>query len=153
MKKNGFVTSALLYGILSLFLVLVLGTISILANRKLDNDKIKESALDDVQRLSTDASYFTYVQNSRGNLSITGYNGSELTVFIPDTINGIVVDSIGAGAFLNKNLINVTIRSNIIEIASDAFSGNDEVVFFIKKIEGSIMGAPWGANNATVHWN
>ena len=133
MKKNGFVTSALLYGILSLFLVLVLGTISILANRKLDNDKIKESALDDVQRLSTDASYFTYVQNSRGNLSITGYNGSELTVFIPDTINGIVVDSIGAGAFLNKKLINVTIRSNIIEIASDAFSGNDEVVFFIKK--------------------
>ena len=122
MKKNGFVTSALLYGILSLFLVLVLGTISILANRKLDNDKIKESALDDVQRLSTDASYFTYVQNSRGNLSITGYNGSELTVFIPDTINGIVVDSIGAGAFLNKKLINVTIRSNIIEIASDAFS-------------------------------
>ena len=41
MNQKGFITSALLYGILSLFLVLVLGTISILGNRKLANDKIE----------------------------------------------------------------------------------------------------------------
>ena len=53
MKKNGFITSALLYGILSLFLILILGTVSILANRKLANDKIKESVLNDVQKIET----------------------------------------------------------------------------------------------------
>ena len=45
MNNKGFITSALLYGILSLFLILVLETVSILGNRKLANDKIKESVL------------------------------------------------------------------------------------------------------------
>ena len=54
MNNRGFVTSALLYGILSLFLVLILGTLSVISNRKLASDRLKESAL-------IDAENFTYI--------------------------------------------------------------------------------------------
>lgn len=155
MKENGFVTSALLYGILSLFLVLVMGTVSILSNHKLSNDKIKESALDDVQKLTTEESCFSYQKNSDGNATITGYSDDcDKTVFIPETINGLVVDSIGASAFKDKSLINVTIKSNIIDISSDAFSGNNEIIFYIKTVgTSSLSDFPWGAEDATIHWS
>ena len=65
MNKKGFITSALLYGILSLFLILILGTVSILGNRKLSNDKIKESALDDVQTLTTNPDCFTTTSSTK----------------------------------------------------------------------------------------
>lgn len=48
MKKNGFITSALLYGILALFLVLMLSSLAVLANRKMSMDTLKEAALNDV---------------------------------------------------------------------------------------------------------
>ena len=154
MNKKGFITSALLYGILSLFLLLVLGTVSILGNRKLANDKIKESALDDVQNLTTNPTCFTTASNSRGNLTITGYDAScDKTVFIPETLNGRTVDAIGANAFSNKNLINITIKSNITEIATNAFTGNDQIVFYIKATSDQIIESPWGATNATIHWD
>ena len=166
MNKKGFITSALLYGILSLFLVLVLGTVSILGNRKLANDKIKESALDDVQRLTTNPTCFTTTTNSRGNLTITAYNNScDKTVFIPETINGQTVDAIDAYAFQNQKLINVTIKPNIKEIYVNAFTGNDEIIFYIKTTSNEIIGTgtqeevnaavgtAWGAKDATVHWD
>ena len=43
--NKGFITSALLYGILSLFLVLVLSTVATIGNRKIAIDKIKQSAI------------------------------------------------------------------------------------------------------------
>ncbi len=154
MNEKGFITSALLYGILSLFLVLVLGTVSILGNRKLANDKIKESTLDDVQKLTTNPSCFTTVSNSRGNLTISGYDAScDKTVFIPEALNGKTVDAIGSSAFSNQNLINVTIKSNIKEIAETAFTGNDGIIFYIKTTSDQIIESPWGATNATVHWD
>lgn len=154
MNKKGFITSALLYGILSLFLLLVLGTVSILGNRKLANDKIKESALDDVQHITTNPTCFTTTSNSRGNLTITGYDATcDKTVFIPENLNGRTVDAIGAGAFNNKNLINVTIKTNIVEIDNTAFNGNDGIVFYIKAPTGQISESPWGATNSTVHWD
>ena len=166
MNQKGFITSALLYGILSLFLILVLGTVSILGNRKLANDKIKESALDDVQNLTTDPSCFTSTSNSRGNLTITGYNTScDKTVFIPETLNGKAVDAIGANAFSNQKLINITIKPNIKEIYVTAFTGNDGIVFYIKTTSNEItgtgtqsevnnaVGTAWGAKDATVHWD
>lgn len=166
MNKKGFITSALLYGILSLFLVLVLGTVSILGNRKLANDKIKESALDDVQNIATNPTCFTTTTNSNGNLTITGYSAScEKTVFIPESINGKIVDTIGASAFANKGLINITIKPNIKEIHATAFTQNDEIVFYIKTTSDQIVGigtdaeinnaigTAWGAKDATVHWD
>lgn len=154
MNKKGFITSALLYGILSLFLLLVLGTVSILGNRKLANDKIKESALDDVQNLTTNPACFTTTSNSRGNLTITDYDATcDKTVFIPEALYSQTIDAIGAGAFSDKNLINVTIKSNIIEIDNTAFNGNDGIVFYIKTPNGQIPESPWGATNATIHWD
>lgn len=166
MNKKAFITSALLYGILSLFLLLVLGTVSILGNRKLANDKIKESALDDAQNLTTDPSCFTFTTNDRGNLTITAYDSScDKTVFIPETFNGTAVDAIGAYAFSNMDLINVTIKSNIVEIYTNAFNGNDEIIFYIKTTSDQItetgtdeeiastVGTAWGAKDATVHWD
>jgi len=49
MKKNGFISSALLYGMLALFLVIMTSTLAILGNQKLSMDKLKENALNDVQ--------------------------------------------------------------------------------------------------------
>ena len=166
MNKKAFITSALLYGILSLFLLLILGTVTVLSNRKLANDKIKESALDDAQNLTTDPSCFTFTTNDRGNLTITAYDSScDKTVFIPETYNGVVVDAIGAYAFSNMDLINVTIKSNIVEIYTNAFNGNDEMIFYIKTTSDQIAEAGtvdeitnnintgWGAKDATVHWD
>ena len=48
-KQAGFIASALLYGMLALFLVLMLSTIYILANNKMSMDKLKEEALNIVE--------------------------------------------------------------------------------------------------------
>lgn len=125
MNKKGFVTSALLYGVLSLFLVLILGTVAAIGNRKITNDKIKQSALDDVQNLTTNETCFTKILNERDNYTITEYNPScPKTVYIPERIGGYLVDEIGADAFAHKNLINVTIKSNITRISMTSFQGN-----------------------------
>lgn len=157
MNKNGFVTSALLYGILSLFLVLILGTVAIIGNRKITNDKIKQSALDDVQKIETPDECFVTNTNENGNLTIIGYNPEAnadictKTVFIPEYIDSVVVDSIGENAFLNAGLINVTIKENIKTIEENAFSGNPGILFIIK---GSAInytnenGTIWGATGA-----
>ena len=49
MKRNGFIASALLYGMLALFLTLMLTTLAFFANRKLTVDRLKESALTAIQ--------------------------------------------------------------------------------------------------------
>ena len=168
MKKNGFITSALLYGILSLFLILILGTVSILANRKLANDKIKESVLNDVQKIKTSPSCFeTETSNlDSNNLQITGYDSTcEKTVYIPAEIYGRTVDSVGANAFANKRLINVTIPNTIKQIHVTAFNNNDDMEFYIRNTSDQIKGVgtdeeienaagtTWGAKDATVHWD
>ena len=146
MNEKGFVTSALLYGILSVFLVLILGTISIIGNRKLAIDKIKQSALDDVQNLTTDISCFVVV-----NGTITNYNEDQLctkTVFIP---NDPSITKIGDEAFKNKNLINITIDSNITEISNNAFEGNNNILFIFKNKSDLVINENhWGAQNASV---
>lgn len=168
MKKNGFITSALLYGILSLFLILILGTVSILASRKLANDKIKESVLNDVQKIQTSPKCFETETSplDSNNLQITGYDSTcEKTVYIPTTIYGQIVDYIGPNAFSNKKLINVTIESTIKQIHVTAFNNNDNLVFYIRNTQDKIKGVgtdeeieaaegtTWGAYNATINWD
>ena len=46
MDQKGFIASALLYGMLALFLVIMLSTIYIFANNKLGMDKLKKQALE-----------------------------------------------------------------------------------------------------------
>ena len=160
MNKKGFVTSALLYGILSLFLVLIMGTVAIVGNRKITNDKVKQSALDDVQALSTDESCFTTIPNEGDKLTITDYRDDcPKTVYIPTTISNSVVDQIGASAFKEKGIINVTIKANITTIYYNAFEGNNNVLFIIKSDRpttgvpsgsSEISGTIWGATNSSI---
>ena len=141
MQKNGFVTSALLYGILSLFIVLLLSTVAIVGNRKLANDKIKQSALDDVQNLSTNENCFQMEQleddEREGFYQIKGYEwnkpGCSRTIFIPKNSKIVAIK----GNAFNPNgesgsLISVTIDNNIEKIDETAFSGNSGTIFIIK---------------------
>ena len=139
MNKKGFVTSALLYGTLSLFLVLVVGTITIIAGRKAAIDKIKQSALDDVQELNTDESCFERTIINNNECEITKYKSSAScpnTVFIPERFDtdNCIVTSIGSKAFANGVVSNgtVVINQNIENIAEDAFDGNTNVAFINK---------------------
>ena len=168
MKQNGFITSALLYGILSLFLILILGTVSILANRKLANDKIKESVLNDVQKIETSPRCFQTQASELdiNNLQITGYDSTcEKTIYIPRTIYGQTVDSIGPNAFANKEIINITMQDNIKQIYVNAFTNNDNIIFYMRTTSDQVKGTgsdeeianaagtTWGAKNATIHWD
>lgn len=65
------------------------------------------------------------------------------------------LSSIGANAFSGcANLTQVTIPNNIISIGENAFSGCENLTTInIYGSEGEIAGAPWGATNATIHYN
>jgi hypothetical protein len=79
------------------------------------------------------------------------YRCSKLTsIIIPSGVT-----SINQGTFGNCTLLaNVQIPNSVTSIASDAFSGCSALTLItINKADGSILGAPWGATNATVKWN
>lgn len=53
-----------------------------------------------------------------------------------------------------ESLISVIIPFSIISIGNDCFKDcNNLLNIYIDKDEDSISGAPWGANNAIIHWN
>jgi hypothetical protein len=68
---------------------------------------------------------FQIMQNARGGITITGYTGNARQVVIPETIYGLRVTEIAAGAFHNKNLTAITIPNGVITIGTSAFSSND----------------------------
>ena len=48
MNEKGFIASALLYGMLTLFLVIMISTLYVLGNNKLAMDRMKEKALNNI---------------------------------------------------------------------------------------------------------
>jgi hypothetical protein len=70
---------------------------------------------------------FTYTTNN-GTITITGYTGPSGAVYIPDTINGLPVTSIGDWAFYNGGrpqpymLTSITIPDSVTSIGLDAFA-------------------------------
>lgn len=148
MNSKGFVASALLYGILSLFLVLILGTLSIVSERRLASDRLKESALNDVENLKTDESCFTI----NGNCKITGYDSTcGRTVFI-DKYNVGSCELMGIEDYSFSDISNgyVYIKSDI-DISPNAFFGNSNVTFVTIGIRPSVStedGEIWGASNS-----
>ncbi len=158
MKNKGFVTSALLYGILSVFIVLLLSTVAITGNRKLAVDRLKQSALDDVQNLTTDEECFILVPDS-GKYAIAGYKweGCPRTVFIPKNSK---IFKIKTNAFskAGESLINITIPGTISEIEENAFAENSGMIFIIKNKNADLAlpdqndideGIVWGAEKST----
>ncbi len=159
MKKNGFISSALLYGILSLFIVLMLSSLAILGNRKIAIDKIKTSAIDDVSH-----SNHLYV-SSNGNdeegigtldrpyATVTkAYNEAamESTIFIMTNITqtstitlnqnkiitlksyGNKTNSIIRGSGFTSNIVNIT--SGSLNLQNIVFDGNNV------SAQGSLIG-------------
>jgi hypothetical protein len=61
---------------------------------------------------------------------------------------------ISARAFKDcKDLKFVELGDGITSIATDAFSGCNDLTIIINKPAGSVLGAPWGAQNATIIWS
>lgn len=63
---------------------------------------------------------FNYTEDSDG-ITITGYNGKDTTLEIPDVINGNIVTAIGDKAFAESNLKSVTLPNTIKSIGERAF--------------------------------
>jgi len=133
MNRKGFATSALLYGLLTTFIVLIISIISVIINNELINKKIKKSALDDVEELKTEISCFEVDFNEDNTLNIKSYDSScPKTVFIPKKIYGKKVTTIGDKAFESCGITNVNIDNNITGIWATAFLNNNDVRFTIK---------------------
>lgn len=67
------------------------------------------------------------------------------------------IASIGSGAFEFSALNSITIKSSnpsSISIYSNAFDYTDQLTdIYVSWSEGEVPGAPWGATNATIHYN
>lgn len=63
------------------------------------------------------------------------------------------VTTINYGAFMSSGLTSITIPSNVQTISSNVFWGCDKLkTININRSKDSVVGAPWGATNATVNW-
>lgn len=60
---------------------------------------------------------------------ITSYSGTVADLFIPDTINGITVTGIEAGAFNVSTLVGLTLPKGVTEIPQSAFYQNQSLEF------------------------
>jgi hypothetical protein len=64
-----------------------------------------------------------YQMSNDGNITITGYSGTNAKVEIPSEIDGHAVTAIGNGAFSNnKTIIDITIPEGVISIGNGACS-------------------------------
>ena len=73
----------------------------------------------------TTADGFEYtVDTKKGEVTITGYTGTDITLAIPAEIDGYPVVTIGAKAFREANLEVVNIPENVRDINPQAFFGN-----------------------------
>lgn len=147
MNNRGFVTSALLYGILSLFLVLIFGTLFVISNRKLANNRLKESALIDVEDLKTDESCFTFDDVC----NITGYDEEKCdnVVFIDNDNINCDLKGIKDYSFAISDGY-VYIKSGI-NISTNAFFGSTNVTFITIGFEPEgIDNNVWGASNSYI---
>ncbi|MBR3230157.1 MAG: hypothetical protein IKF91_04970 [Bacilli bacterium] len=156
MKEKGFITSALLYGILSLFFVLILGVLSAVSSRKLSINRLKESALIDAENLRTSESCFE-INKEVNTCTIETYNfecGS--TIFINrnnisscETKKLIIKDDSIKG--VTDGYVYIKGKKDEIEIEQNAFIGNDNVTFITSGFDidkDGTLNDLWGATNS-----
>lgn len=78
-----------------------------------------------------------------GSVKITGYNGRESEVTIPDNIAGNPVNIIGAGAFSNAaSVIKVNLPDTIMTIEEGAFGEGQTVVYNSNKGDAGMTQEP-----------
>ena len=99
---------------------------------------------------------YTYITNIDNTISITGCTGiGGDNITIPDTINGLTVASIGAGAFQhNSSLTNITIPASVISLGSLAFSDctNLTEIHFLGNAPAADLTVFSGDNHAIVYY-
>lgn len=90
--------------------------------------------------------YMFYNNHGSGSYN-TGYNIEEVVI-------GDSISKIYGYAFSDcRKLKSVTIGSGIVSIDMFVFGGTTNLeTITIKKPQGSVSGAPWGAPNATIVW-
>src|SRR2546425_4055666 len=92
---------------------------------------------------------FAYT-NTNGTITITGYTGSGGDVLIPTTIDGLLVTSIGDGAFSwLTNLTGITIPDCVTNLGDGAFTSCFNLARLtigkgITRIRGGYEGETWG---------
>ena len=107
MKEKGFISSALLYGMLALFLVIMMSTLAILGNRKLSMDKLKENALTNVETgyAKADQIFAMYdgLQKPYDNIwkDQSGNKHDATTAAVTHSTNHLIFD--GANSFVNTH--------------------------------------------------
>ena len=82
--------------------------------------------LNNVVQAAEEYSYgdFKYSIDSTGNVTITGYSGSDEEIIIPDQIDGKTVTSVGSQVFVGFNkLTKIKIPSGLTNIGYEAFYG------------------------------
>lgn len=79
---------------------------------------------------------FTFTTNDDDTITITGYSGSDGSLTIPNTTNGLPVTSIGGAAFSSSCFTNVFIPNSVTNIQPDAFANCTNLVTVL--IPGSV---------------
>ncbi len=117
MKEKGFISSALLYGMLALFLVIMMSTLAILGNRKLSMDKLKENALTNVEtgyaRADKIFAIYDGLQQPYNNVwkDQSGNKHDATTAAVTYNTNHLVFD--GANAFVNTHFSQTELGQNV----------------------------------------
>ena len=72
-----------------------------------------------------------------------------------DAIISATCETVGTNAFAyNSNLASVTFKGTPTSIGSNCFTGCNKLLdIYVPWSEGEVTDAPWGATNATVHYN
>ena len=83
---------------------------------------LAEIPVKETRRADRKDSDFSYEADDEGNLTITGYSGSETELAIPQTIDGKTVTAIGYRAFASSDIVSVTMPDTIQAIYDDAFA-------------------------------
>lgn len=104
--------------VLSLAAVMAVGTCT--AGVSATNDELPIIIIP-VQEQTNDGLLYKVMDD--GNITISGYKGTQTELTIPAKINGKTVTTIGEGAFSNSSLTAVTIPDTVREINTYAFSG------------------------------
>lgn len=64
-----------------------------------------------------------YEKRGKRKACITGYNGGDTNVIVPETIDEIVIEAIGNFAFKDKEITSITLPDTLTTIGESAFEG------------------------------
>ena len=70
---------------------------------------------------------FAYEQDENGGYKITGYNETERSITVPQTIGDVTVTAIGDTAFYGSDLISVVLPETVTKIGQDSFGDCKEL--------------------------